>query len=92
MAADLGHLAQAQAGLVGGGEGGAAEVVGAHSLDAHLLGQLGDGHLGAPDAERLASLARGDPALLRGGATCPRQEQLEACPATPAPTTLARKR
>jgi hypothetical protein len=28
MAADLGHLAQAQAGLVGGGEGGAAEKTG----------------------------------------------------------------
>jgi len=84
MAADLGHLAQAQAGLVGGGEGGAAEAVGAHSLDAHLLGQLGDGHLSAPDAERLASLAREDPALLRGAA-CLHREQLEACSATPAP-------
>ena len=57
MATDLGHLAQAKAGLVRGGEGGATEAVGAHAIDAHLLGQLGDGHLGAPDAERLASLA-----------------------------------
>jgi hypothetical protein len=64
MAADLGHLAQAQAGLVGSGEGGAAEAVGAHALDAHLLGQLGDGYLSAPDAERLASLARGQAATV----------------------------
>lgn len=68
MAADLSYLAQAQAGLVRGGESGAAEAVGAHALDTRLLGQLGDGHLSAPDAERLASLAREDPALLRGGA------------------------
>ncbi len=69
MAANLGHLAQAQAGLVGGGEGGAAEAVGAHlPHDAHLLGQIGDGHLGAPDAERLANMAWENPSLLRGGA------------------------
>ena len=50
MAADLSHLAQAQAGLVGSGEGRAAEAVGAHSLDAYLFGQLGDGNLSASDA------------------------------------------
>ena len=71
MPAYLSHLAEAQAGLMGGGEGGAAEAVGAHSLDARLLGQLGDSDLSAPDAERLASLAREDPALLRGGAHHP---------------------
>lgn len=46
MPAYLSHLAEAQAGLMGGGEGGAAEAVGAvgaHSLDARLLGQLGQG-------------------------------------------------
>jgi hypothetical protein len=58
MAADLGHLVQAQACLVGGGKGGAAEAVGAHPFDAHLLGQLADSYLSAPDAERLVSLAR----------------------------------
>jgi hypothetical protein len=68
MAADLGHFAQAQPGGMGGGEGGAPEAVGAHALDAHLLGQLGDGHLGAADAEGLAGLARENPAALSGGA------------------------
>jgi hypothetical protein len=61
---------------VRGGEGGAAEAVTRHPFDAHLLGQPGDGHLSAPDAERMASLAREDPALLCGGTACLRREQL----------------
>ena len=61
-------MAQAEPGLVGGGEGGPAPAVGADPFDAELLGQLGDGELSTPDAEGLPGLARERPDPLRGGA------------------------
>ena len=61
MAADLGHLAQAQDCLVGGGESGAAEAGARHPSSAHLLRQLADSGLSPTDAEWLASLNRKGP-------------------------------
>ena len=68
MAADLSNLPQAKASLVGSGEGRSTEAVGSHTFDAHLLSQLADGGLCAPDAEGLSCDAREHPATLCGRA------------------------